>query len=196
MKNFVKENLVLVAGLTLPLLLILLFFVASVIPKAFSAPPQYEMLFTTSRYDYQNPPEYSLDFSVKNQKLMVKARKIDNKERMDYNSRILMAYDGKTETVREINVDMTQAATVGDGNEAVLQETSSWRMDASRVSPDGYTLDGPSYRHGGLVGGIFGGGYSDNSFRLKKGSVGYKIPETQGAYYYNQVHFIGWVITK
>ncbi len=196
MKNFVKENLVLVAGLTLPLLLILLFFVASVIPKAFSAPPQYEMLFTTSRYDYQNPPEYSLDFSVKNQKLMVKARKIDNKERMGYNSRILMAYDGKTETVREINVDMTQAATVGDGNEAVLQETSSWTMDASRVSPDGYTLDGPSYRHGGLVGGIFGGGYSDNSFRLKKGSVGYKIPETQGAYYYNQVHFIGWVITK
>ncbi len=196
MKNFVKENLVLVVGLTLPLLLILLFFVASVIPKVFSAPPQYEMLFTTSRYDYQSPHDYRLDFLVKNQKLIVKVRKIDTKERMSYDTKLLMAYDGKTETVREINVDMTQAAAVGDGNEAVLQETSSWLIDESRVSPDGYVLDGPSYRDGGLVGGIFGGGYHNGGFRLKKGSVGYKIPDTQGAYYYNQLHFIGWVIKK
>jgi len=36
MKNWIKENLVLVVGLTLPLLLIVLFFVATVIPKAFA----------------------------------------------------------------------------------------------------------------------------------------------------------------
>ena len=196
MKNFIKENLVLVVGLTLPLLLILLFFVATVIPKAFGTPPQYEMLFTTSRYDYQDPPDYYLDFVVKDQKLIVKAHKNENKERRGYNSKLLMAYDGKTETVREINIDLAKAAIAAGGNEAVLEETSNWTIDASRVSPDGYMLDGPSYRHGGLVGGIFGGGYSDNSFRLKKGSVGYKIPDTQGVYYYNQMHFIGWVIKK
>lgn len=196
MKNFIKENLVLVVGLTLPLLLILLFFVATVIPKAFGTPPQYEMLFTTSRYDYQDTPEYSLDFIVKDQKLIVKAHKNDNKERRGYNSKLLMAYDGKTETVREINIDIAKAASAADGNEAVLEETSSWTIDESRISPDGYTLDGPSYRGGGLVGGIFGGSYSNSSFRIKKGSVSYKIPDTQGTYYYNQVHFIGWVIKK
>lgn len=196
MKNFIKDNLVLVVGLTLPLLLILLFFVATVIPKAFGSPPQYEMLFTTSRYEYQNPPDYHLDFTVKNQKLMVKARKIDHKERMGYNTRLLMAYDGKTETLREINIDMAQAAKVADGNEAVLQETGGWIIDTSRVSPDGYTLDGPNYRDGRLVGGIFGGGYHHSGFRLKKGSVGYRIPDTQGVYYYNQMQFVGWVIKK
>ena len=46
MKKFVKENLVLVVGLTLPLMLVLLFFVATLIPKAMGTPPQYEMLFT------------------------------------------------------------------------------------------------------------------------------------------------------
>lgn len=67
-------------------------------------------------------------------------------------------------------------------------------IDTSSVSPDGYTLDGPSYGGGGLMGGIFGGGYRNSGFRLKKGSVGYKIPNVQENYYYNQVQFIGWVI--
>lgn len=196
MKNFIKENLVLVVGLTLPLLLILLFFVATVIPKAFGTPPQYEMLFTTTRYDYHDPPEYSLYFVVKDQKLIVKARKNNNKDQRGYNSKLLMAYDGKTETVREINVDLAKAANAAGVNEAVLEETGSWTIDSSRVSPDGYTLDGPNYRDGGLVGGIFGGGYQNNGMRLKKGSVGYRIPDTQGIYYYNQMHFIGWVIKK
>jgi len=196
MKNFIKENLVLVVGFTLPLLLILLFFVAAVIPKAFGMPPQYEMLFTTTRYDYQDSPEYFVDFAVKDQKLIVKAYKNNNKDQRGFNSKLLMAYDGKTETVREVNIDLVKAASAAVGHEAVLEETRNWTIDSSRISPDGYTLDGPSYRDGGLVGGIFGGGYQNNSFRLKKGSVGYKIPDTQGAYYYNQVHFIGWVIKK
>lgn len=196
MKKFIKENLVLVVGLTLPLLLIVLFFVATVIPKAFGTPPQYEMLFTTTRYDYQDAPDYALDFIVKNQKLIVKAHKNNHKEQRGYNSKLLMAYDGKTETVREINIDIVKAASTADANEKILEETSNWMIDESRLSPDGFTLDGPSYRDGGLVGGIFGGGYHNGSFRLKKGSVAYKIPDTQGAYYYNQVHFIGWVIKK
>ncbi|NOS95053.1 MAG: hypothetical protein HOP26_01355, partial [Methylotenera sp.] len=75
MKNFIKENLVLVIGLTLPLLLIVLFFVATVIPKVMGTPPQYEMLFTTNHYDYQNPADYLLEFAVKNQQLTIKVRK-------------------------------------------------------------------------------------------------------------------------
>lgn len=196
MKNFVKENLVLVVGLTLPLLLILLFFVATVIPKALGTPPQYEMLFTTTRYDYQNPPDYDLDFTVKNQKLILKARKVDHQQHGGHHTKLLMAYDGKTETVREISLDMVQAAKITDGNEALLQETSDWIIDASPVSPDGYKLDLPSYRSSGLAGDIFGGGYRNNAYRLKKGSVGYRIPDTQGVYYYNQMQFVGWVIKK
>ncbi len=196
MKKFVKENLVLVVGLTLPLLLILLFFVATVIPKALSTPPQYEMLFTTMRYDYQNPPDCDLDFTVKNQKLMVKSRKIDHQQRMGYHTKLLMAYDGKTETVREISIDITQAAQIADGKEALLQETNDWIIDASPVSPDGYKLDLPSYRSSGLVGDIFGGGHRNNAYRLKKDSIAYRIPDTQGVYYYNQMQFVGWVIKK
>jgi hypothetical protein len=192
MKNWIKENLVLAIGLTLPLLLILLFFVATVIPKSFGTPPQYEMLFTTTKYDYQNKPEYVLDFNVKNQQLMVKAKKYDEK---NYNnmSKLLMAYDGKTETVREIKIDESKLA---DGNEVLLEETKSLNIDTGVISPDGFTLEGPNYGGSGLMGGLFGGGYRNGGYRIKKGGIGYKIPTLQPDYYYNQVQFVGWVIKK
>lgn len=189
MKNFIKENLVLVIGLTLPLLLILLFFVATVIPKSMGMPPQYEMLFTIMRYDYQTKPEYQLDFNVKNKQLLVKAKKTDDKNA--YNSKRLMAYDGKNETLREIAIDISKLTA---GSEVVLEETKNLTIDTSAVSPDGYTLEGPNYSGSGLIGGLFGGGYRNSGFRLKKGSVGYKIPNQQQDFYYNQVQFVGWII--
>jgi hypothetical protein len=192
MKNWMKENLVLVIGLALPVLLIVLFFVATVLPKSFGTPPQYEMLFTTSKYDYQNKPEYVIDFNVKNKQLMVKAKKYDEK---NYNNatRLLMAYDAKTETVREIALD---ASKLSDGVEVMLEETKNMQLDTNNVSPDGYTLDGPNYNSSGLLGGLFGGGYRNNGFRIKKGNVGYKVPQHQPDYYYSDLKFVGWVIKK
>lgn len=197
MKNFIKENLVLVIGLVLPVLLIVLFFVATVIPKSMGTPPQYEMLFTTTRYDYQNKPEYVLDFYVKNQQLIAKSKKNDEK---NYNnaSKILMAYDGKTETVREITFDaakLIDAAKLTDGAEMILEETKNLSIDTNVVAPDGYTLESSNYGSSGngLVGGLFGGGYRNTGYRLKKGSVGYKVPNLQPDYYYSQLQFIGWV---
>ena len=108
-------------GLTLLLLLIVLFFAATVIPKSMGSPPQYEMLFTTLRYSYQDVPEYLLDYAVKDQKITVKARKNDDNTK-NFNTKQLMVYDGKTETVREINVDITKTTDATNGNEAVLEE--------------------------------------------------------------------------
>ena len=192
MKNFIKENLVLVIGLTLPVLLIALFFVATVIPKSMGKPPQYEMLFTTTKYDYQNKPEYVIDFNVKNQQLMANSKKNDEK---NYNNatKILMAYDGKTETVREIRID---ASKLTEGNEVLLEETKNLSVDTAVISPDGYTLEGPNYGGNGLVGGLFGGGYRNTGYRLKKGGVGYKVPNMQPDYYYSQLQFIGWLAKK
>ncbi|MDP2152490.1 MAG: hypothetical protein Q8J66_02385 [Methylotenera sp.] len=195
MKNFVKENLVLVVGLTFPILLILIFFASNVIPKLMSPPPQYEMLFTTKQYDYQNKSGYLIDFLVKNQKLMVKVSKSEGKD-INYDLTRLMAYDAKTDTVREITVDISKAAASAVDGVAVLQETENMMIDTAMVSQDGYSLDGPSYGGGGMVGGLFGAGYRDSGFRLRKGSIGYKIPNTQQHYYYNQVRFVGWVIKK
>ena len=192
MKNFIKENLVLVIGLALPVLLIVLFFVATVIPKAYNTPPQYEMLFSVVNYNNQNRPDFDLSFSVKNQQLMVKPKKIEGKDNYN-NTKKLMAYDGKTETMREIAIDHSK---LSDGAAMVLEETQAMTIDAATTSPDGYVLEDPNYNGNGLVGGLFGGGYRNQGYRLKKGSIGYKISNQQGNYYYDQMQFIGWVVKK
>ena len=192
MKNFIKENFVLVIGLALPVLLIVLFFVATVIPKAYNTPPQYEVLFSVVNYNYQNRPDFDMSFSVKNKQLMVKPKKIEGKD--NYNHiKNLMAYDAKTETLREIAIDDSKFS---DGAEMVLEETQAMTIDATTTSPDGYVLEGPNYNGNGLVGDLFGGGYRNQGYRLKKGSIGYKISNQQGNYYYDQMQFIGWVVKK
>ena len=193
MKNWIKENLVLAIGLTLPILLIVLFFVATVIPKSMGTPPQYEMLFTTNKYDYQNRPEYSLEFKIKNKQLMLATKKLDDRNYNGNPPKLLMVYDGTTETVREITIDSSKFT---DGAEVLLEETKNMAIDSSTTSPDGYVLDMPNYGGGGLLGGLVGGGYSNYKYRLKKGAVGYKIPNVQPNYYYNQLQFVGWIVKK
>ena len=192
MKNFVKQNLVLVIGLTLPLLLILLFFMATVIPKSMGVPPRYEMLFSATQYDYQSSSEFTLNFDVQNKQLIVKPKKNEDKN-TNYNRERLFIYDGKTELTREIAVDSSKFT---DGVAQVLEETKSFEIDTNHVSPDGYALDGPSYGGGGMIMGIFGGGGNNSGYRIKKGAVTYKVPYYKGDAYYNQMRFVGWVIKK
>lgn len=193
MKKLIKENLVLVIGLSLPILLIVLFFLATVVPKSFGTPPQYELLFTTLKYEYENSPVYVVDFKVVNNQLVAKVKKNDDKSR-NYNSKKLMAYNAKTETVREISIDLVKAAETGDGNDAILDETKDLKIDASVVSPDGYQLEGSNYGNSGLVGGLFGGGNRNSGYRIKKGAVAYKVQTAQPDYYYNDFKFVGWII--
>ena len=63
-------------------------------------------------------------------------------------------------------------------------------------APDGYVLENQGYSGTGLVGNLFGGGYRNHGYRLKKGNVGYKINTQQNNYYYDQLSFIGWVVSK
>lgn len=195
LKNFIKENFVLVIGMTLPVMLIVLFFVASVIPKSMGTPPQYEMLFSISRFDYQNRLPNNVDFVVKDGVLKVRITKNDIKDN-NLKFKKLMAYDGKTDSVKEISFDISKIGDVADGTEIILDETKNMTIDPSNKAPDGYAFDGPSYGSGGLATELFSGGYRNQGYRVKKGSVGYKLPNTSRDYYYDNVQFIGWVVAK
>ena len=76
----------------------------------------------------------------------------------------------------------------------MLDETKDLTIDTNATSPDGYTLEGANYGDGGLVGGLFGGGYHNNGYRVKKGAVAYKMPNLQPDYYYSNVQFLGWIV--
>ena len=104
-----------------------------------------------------------------------------------------MAYDANTESSHEIAIDTSKYI---EDIEVILEETIVMTIDNASASPDGYSLEGPNYGSSGLLGGLFGGGYNSSGYRLKKGSVGYKVPNTENDYYSNQVQFLGWIIKK
>ena len=57
MGKWIKDNLVLVSGIVLPVLLIIGFFILSNLPRVLADPPQYDFLLVAYRYDYQQPTE-------------------------------------------------------------------------------------------------------------------------------------------
>ncbi|MFH1159022.1 MAG: hypothetical protein V1721_09140 [Pseudomonadota bacterium] len=201
LKNFIKENIVLAIGLALPVLLVVMFFVAAVLPKSMAIPPQYEMLFTTTSYDHQNPPPYNVDFFVKDG--MLKARVSRNVRQcapncvQSYNWRKLKVYDGKNQSVREISYDLSNLGEAANGSEVVFDAFKNIKIDSSTKAPDGYEFNNPGYRSGGLAMDIFGGGHRNNISRVTKGAVSFKIPNNDGSRYYSgDILFVGWIVGK
>ncbi len=200
LKKFIKENPVLIVGLTLPVLLIAIFFVAVVLPKSMAVPPQYEMLFTTTHYNYRNPPLYNVDFFVKgkmlNARVSKNVREPVHNNYQNYNWTKLMAYNGEKQSVREISYDISGLSNVADGTEMVFDEFKNMKIDSSTKAPDGYEFNNTRYNSGGIVLDVFSGGYHRSSSRVTKGAVSFKIPKNRGCNYSHNVQFIGWVLQK
>src|SRR5688572_18816874 len=101
--KFVRENLVLLAGIALPVVMMIGFFVASSLPQTFADPPQYDLVFFVD--DYTANTAGGLPISVK---LVVKDGTlvaqytpvtIDN----SYSTwKKIYRYEAATGTVREI----------------------------------------------------------------------------------------------
>jgi len=195
LKNFIKENFVLAVGLALPVLLVVLFFAASALPKSMAVPPQYEMLFTETRYDSQSP--YNIDFFVKDGALKARVWKVAQPGAM-VNRKKLMAYDGKTQSVREIPYDVSKLDNVPNMTEISLDEFKNMKVDGSDKAPDGYEFEngGYGYGYGGLATDIFGGGYRSSTPRITKGAAAFKILNNSNNYYGYDIQFLGWVIQK
>jgi hypothetical protein len=195
-KRFFRENLVLVLGISLPVLLVILFFLTSVLPKSLSTPPQYELLFSVTRYDYQAVTTPNFDFIVRDGVLMVRTGKSDSNNSSRY-TRKLLAYDARTESVREIAYDLGPIGQLGEQAELVLPETRDMTIDTSSRAPDGYSFEGPTHSGGGLMSELFFGGYRNTGYRLVRDKVAYKLPSAHGdAYYAGSLQFIGWIVKK
>lgn len=65
MKKFIKENIVLTLGISLPLLFVLFFIVAGALPKYLVADPKYDFFFSEGVESY-------IEFKVQQQKLYIK----------------------------------------------------------------------------------------------------------------------------
>jgi hypothetical protein len=196
-RRFFKENFVLIVGLTLPMLLIAGFLLASRIPQALANPPQYDFVFSTTEYP---PNANNIPVSVR---LVVKdgvlnaqyVRTIVPPGTYPYNVwKKLYVYEAKSQKVRQLTfgfpADMDKIE--GSRNE-IVEATKAMKLDTTLQSPDGYELSYDGYSHSGLLNEVFwGGGYSHEP-RLRKGASGVRLTTGNGQTYFNSIEFVGWV---
>ena len=181
-----KDNLLIVMGVSLPLLVILLFLLATTIPKLLVAPPQHDFLFTSYVSAYPNLAPARVNIDVYQGRVRARIYR-DQGARMTK----LFLLDHNTSNLREIPISIPgQAETLEDGTEIRIPELETLRLDPSLKAPDGYEFRGPDYRGGGIVPELLGMRRSRRATITRGGAV-ISLPLDPPHY---SVHFLGWVV--
>jgi len=201
MSKWIKENLVLVSGIVLPVLLVGGFFILSRAPAMLTDPPEYDFVLVGYRYDYQRPSDYYLAFEVKNGILTGRAVPRDESN-ANYNRQYagIFRYRSASNSFEEIAYELPEDLEgIEKPVSLQLTETKDLKLDKRRQSPDGYTYEFRGYRgRGGLLGDLFGMRYrNESNYVLKKDGAVFNLPvPTTEHYYNNDLHFMGWVIEQ
>ncbi|MCB1839190.1 MAG: hypothetical protein H6858_00780 [Rhodospirillales bacterium] len=192
MKGFLKEHFVLMIGVSLPLILSLIFFLSANLPFETISPPQYAFVFAQDFY-YRNNPNYPYQLVVNEQKALELHYSPPEKDNMSWTAPMLFLCDPKSKKVEKI--DLPQF----DAKEAVVVPFPALKdkqFDPSLTSPDGFTFRTEYQGSGNLMTELFGGGYSGRS-RIILSKDGHDFPiKTDAPYYYGQGDLIGWVVKE
>lgn len=196
-KAFIRANLVLLVGLTLPVMLIAGFLVASGLPQRLADPPKYSLVFAVT------------DFSQTTQGIPVSVRLLvqDGVLKAQYTRALpqpvgyvnnswkkLYLYDVTTQKVRELSFGFpaNMDAIQGTGEE-IVDATRGMRLDTTLQSPDGYELSHGNGSRSGLLNEVFWGGAYSNEPRLRKGGSSIRLLGADGSYSHGAAEFVGWV---
>lgn len=201
MSKWIRENLVLISGIVLPVLLVGGFFILSRAPRMMADPPQYDFVLVGYRYDYQHPADYYLSFEVRNGKLTGRAIPKDaSSANFNRQHAGIFRYNAAANTFDEIVFELPEDLEgLDEPVTLTLDETAELKLDKRRQSPDGYSYEFLGYRgRGGLLGEMFGmrRRYESN-YVLKKGQAYFDLPQPfSNPYYQNDLHFMGWVVEE
>jgi hypothetical protein len=195
--KFVRENLVLLAGIALPIVMMAGFLIASSLPQQLGNPPQYDLVFFTD--DYSSSSAGNIPVAVK---LVVKdgvlvAQYAPVTQENSYGTwKKIYRYEAATQTVREIPfgfpADLDSITTLREEPVAGLADA---KLDTRLQAPDGYELSSDEYRGNGLIGDLFWRNGSGRP-RLRNGasSVALDLASDTQSYLYSNVQFLGWVV--
>ena len=196
--------MVLVAGIALPVLLVIGFLMLAYVPKAMLAQPKYDFLVVGYRYDRNHIRTYHLNFEVKNG--IVNGRIIPTKEGANnYHQRqhaALFLYDTTSNSFEEIIYDLPEGVDELEKTMSFpVQALSGLAFSKKQTSPDGYSFKYLGYQgRGGLLGEVFGMRRRyDSHYVLTQDGAHFELPNPahQPNYYYgHNLSFVGWVASK
>jgi hypothetical protein len=200
MGNWIKQNLVLVAGIVLPVLLVAGFLVLQGAPRILAGPPQYDFMVVGYRYDAQHPRSFHLSFEVRDGRLQ--GRATPTQDGNTYPNRQhagIFHYSAANNSFTELAYDLPEGLDdIEEPVTFIIDEVAEQQFDKANRSPDGFVFEYAGYRgRGGLLGEMFGMGRRyDSNYVLNKNGAIFDLPSPASAPYYygHDLHFMGWVI--
>ncbi len=195
--NFIKDNLALVAGIAVPVVLVAGFLLTSVLGRALTPPPAHSAYFVIKNYDADHSKGASLSLDIASDGTLT-AKLTPVKGNADYHPNtitdVLLSYDART------GKTTTHDIVVPDGlrnGTFVPAEFKTLRLSAQPEAPDGYRVTHGSYNRAGIIGDIFTYRTPDG-YRIRKGAATYRLPQdlpagtNLRAYHSYNLRFLGW----
>ena len=191
MKSFFKENGVLIAGILLPLLLTVVFFVSTQLNKVRVDPPKYRLIYA-SQY-YPSSHNHPFVFTVEDNRVHFKYFPHDDEHNHHYhkNPPKLHIYDPVDDDTTEIA--LPDASNEEDEITQIPEALEDVEVTSATKSPDGFVFERDYRSSGNLMTEMFGGSYrSRNRYGLSKDGAKFEVPaaQTYGS------EFIGWIVDE
>lgn len=192
MKTFLRENLMIVVSIVLPLLVVLFFGLASVIPNLYSTPPAHDLLLSLQDRSTAKTSPVKIGLVVEEEKLKALVVKSDNPG-YEQNPR-LFRYDHLSGEVLEVSIPLpVNIADMNEGFEIPIPGFAQLRISDALRAPDGYEFRGRR-RGGGFMTELFGGSRNRTDVSISKNGAIIRIDLPASDYWYNDVRLVGWVI--
>jgi hypothetical protein len=158
MRQFFRDNVLIVIGIALPLLVVAFFVIASRLPQAYVDPPQHDLLLLT-QYGGYDARSVRLEILVNAGRLQVRAHKSPANAQAPYvgPSPRLFLWSHETRSAHEVALPLpNDLASLADGAEIPPPpELAGRQLSTELVSPDGYELRTNGYGGDGLFGLFF-----------------------------------------
>lgn len=190
-KGFLRENAFLAAAIALPIAVVMLFLVATALPRWLVAPPQHDLLIRAlGSYD-QSRPRLSVEFVVRNDRVEAIVRGMPADTYLQVPRLYLVEHD--TGNVREVPFDVPLTLGPNDPPVTLSIDLKGRRVIADSKSPDGYELRTQSSGSTGIAGDLFGmRSYRHEAALVKSGRVEeISLPVGTSSY---SIAAVGWVL--
>lgn len=200
--QWIRNNLVLLSGIVLPVLLVISFMLLRGGPAVLSEPAAYDFLLVAWQQDSQESRDFLLSFEVRDGRLQGQVAPRADKDAPPLRQRArLFRYSAATRSFTELTYDLPDAAELQDAPVSFsIPQAAGLRLDKASRSPDGFVFEFSGYRNrGGLLGELFGmGGSYDGQYVLNRDGARFRLPSPDGnaGYYGQELQFLGWVIDE
>ena len=192
MRAFLRKNMMIVVSIALPLLVVLFFALASILPGLYTTPPAHDLLLSFQGRSTSKTSQVRINLSVIDGQLKAVTSPLDNTYYDNYPR--LFRYHHLSGEILEISIPVPDnIAELKDGTEIPIPELAGVRVSDKLRAPDGYEFSGRR-SGGGFIMEMFGGSRNRNDVRISKNGAVIRVRLPASDYWYNDARFVGWVL--